>query len=545
MTKKTFRALLVFLMVICLVLPHVVIAQETSSGADKSLEYLAGVVSMVKDRYNYEVTEQHLIEGAVKGLIGNDGFEVYKDQEKNMALLGSVMQMLREENGGRVSEQQLIEGALKGIFDSMDDYTVYFTMEEAQSFLSSTSGNYEGIGVLIEKIGDYVVITKVFNTSPAQKAGILPGDKIAEVDGKNVVGASPEEVGSLVKGKSGSKVNIGVIRDGMEAIRYFEMSRAAVKVNPVEYEIRNGIGYIRIDMFNSNTNQFIKEALKEMDKRKIAKIVLDLRDNPGGYVDQAVEVARRFVPQGLITRLDFKSESERDVEYLSYLKNTKYKLVVLVNEMSASASEILAGAIQDKKSGVLVGTNTFGKGRVQSIIPIITPEASEKYKKRVGKTIVDAYRLYTKHGVFVRDEEVLGWCKITTGEYKTPNGRMIDGSGLEPDIKVDNYVPVNGIDVNNIRKLSAKSVLKLGSESVDVYNAEKILKISGYDVDTPDMKLDEKTYNAIMQFQKDSKIKVSGNLTTTTQVLLNRKLGNMLIKIDKQYAKAVEVLKRQ
>jgi len=160
--------------------------------------------------------------------------------------------------------------------------------------------------------------------------------------------------------------------------------------------------------------------LKQMDKNNIKKIILDLRDNPGGDVGQAVSIARKFVKKGLITKLDFKSESQKDEEYYSYLEELKYKLVVLVNENSASASEILAGAIQDTGSGILVGTTTFGKGKVQNLYPILTPEAVEKYRK----TFVNGYDLLEKHGIYPSDEEIIGWVKITTGEYYTPGGKI-------------------------------------------------------------------------------------------------------------------------
>lgn len=498
MRKKSIKILLILIVVICLLVPQLVFAQNeaASPSDDYSLDYLRSIMNMIKDKYKGEITDK-----------------------------------------------QLIEGALKGMFNTMDSYTVYFSLQEANSFLSDIQGTYEGIGVMISKVGDYIVVTKVFASSPAEKAGIYQGDKIATVDGKNIIGVSPDEAASLIKGESGTKVTLGIIKNGETDITTIEVYRGQIKVNPVTYEIRDDIGYIKLDIFNLNSDEFITQSLNEMDKKNIKKIILDLRNNPGGDVEQVVMIAKKFVPEGLITKLDFKSESTSDTEYYSDLKSIKYKLVVLVNKMSASASEILAGAIQDTGAGVLVGTKTFGKAKVQNLIPLLTPEAYKKYENQLGVKFVDAYELITKYGVTPSDDEIMGWSKITTGEYTTPKGRMIDNEGLTPDIYVDDPVLVNEIDINNIQKLTKTSKPSLNSEGVDVYNAEKILKVSGYDVDLPDNRLDCKTFNAIAKFQQDSGLFPYGVLDFTTQEALNNKLNGLIPGIDKQYAKAVEVLK--
>ncbi|MCX7921157.1 MAG: S41 family peptidase [Clostridia bacterium] len=461
---------------------------------------------------------------------------------KDLDYLKSVMDMIKEKYKGEISDEKLIEGALKGMFDTMDPYTSFFTPKEADSFLNDMNGSYEGIGVMVELDGDYIVVTKVFASSPAEKAGIFVNDKIVEVNGKSVVGRSLEETVSLIKGPSGTKVTLGVIRKDVKGIKSIEVYRGQIKLNPVSYEIRNGIGYIKIDTFNANTSEYVTQALSDMDKNNIKKIVLDLRNNPGGLVDQAVAVARNFVPKGLITKLDFKSESIKDEEYYSDLEKPKYKLVVLVNENSASASEILSGAIQDTKVGQLVGTKTFGKAKVQNFVPILTPEAFKKYEEKLGVKVVDGFELMQKHEITPSDDEIVGWSKITTGQYTTPKGRMIDQVGIEPDIYVDNYALVKEIDVNNVQKLTMTSKPKLNSEGVDVYNAEKILLLSGYDVGTPDMKLEAKTFKAIAAFQKANKLHSYGVLDYSTQQALNNKLSKLILDIDKQYSKAVTLL---
>jgi carboxyl-terminal processing protease len=456
--------------------------------------------------------------------------------------LKSVMDMIKDRHKGDVTDQQLIEGALKGMFDTMDQYTTYFTNDEADMFLNNIDGTYEGIGIMMEKRDDYIIIAKVFSASPAEKSGLMIGDKITAVNGKSMVGAVLNEASSLIKGEADTTVILSIIREGENAVRNVEVVRGEIKINPVTYYIREGIGYIKLDLFNANTSECINEALDEMDSNNVSKIILDLRNNPGGSVDEAVKLARNFVPEGLITTLDFKSESLTDREYISYLHNPKYEIAVLVNEMSASASEIVAGAIQDTKAGVIIGTQTFGKAKVQSLIPLLTPDAYTKYEKHLGVKVVDAYDLINKYRIMPKKSEVIGWTKMTTGVYTTPKGRMIDGTGITPDIIVKGATVVEGIDVNSIDKLTVTWKPDVGSEGVDIYNAEKILRVLGYSVDVPDSRLDEKTYNAISKFRTDNGLYPGGVLDFTTQKTLNDKLDAVILKIDKQYSEALDVL---
>lgn len=462
--------------------------------------------------------------------------------DANLDYLKSVMDMIKEKYKGEITDKKLIEGAIKGMFGTMDPYTVFFDPDEANSFLTEIEGSYEGVGIMIEKTSDYVMVLKVFSGSPAETSGILPGDKIAEVEGKNMAGASTEEISKLIKGKSGTSVKLGIVRSGENNMIVLDVKRAAIVINPVTYRTIGDTGYIKIDMFNANTYDCLKKALDEMDGKGIKKIVLDLRDNPGGEAGQAVSVAGEFVPEGLVTKLTFSPGVSQDMEYYSHLKTKKYQLAVLVNKMSASASEILAGAIQDTGAGKLIGTKTFGKAKVQNLFPILSPEAYKKYEDRLGVKIASANDLY-KYGITPSDSEIIGWTKITTGMYTTPKGRMIDGQGLTPDIAADDPAPLNGINVNSIQMLPRKAKPSLNGSGVDVFNGEKILKALGYDIGTPDTRLDERTFKAIEKFQRDSGLYPYGVLDFTTQQKLNDRLESLLEENDKQYAKALEVLK--
>jgi carboxyl-terminal processing protease len=302
------------------------------------------------------------------------------------------------------------------------------------------------------------------------------------------------------------------------------------------------IGYIKLDIFNSNSSISIAKTLIKMDDAKIEKLILDLRDNPGGEVSQVVKIAENFVPQGLITKLDFKSEAIKDEEYYSKNKKPKYKLVVLVNESSASASEILAGAIQDTGSGVLVGTKTYGKGKVQNLYPVLSLEAYKKYEQRFGTRIIDGYDLINNYDVSPSDDEIIGWTKITTGEYYTPKGRMIDGTGLQPDYYIENNYVENQVDIRSIETLSKQLKPTIGDKSIDVLNAEKILKFLGYNIEKPDMLFDSESAAAVCEFQKDKGFYSYGVLDFTTQQALNEEFQNNLLGYDKQMAKAIELL---
>lgn len=462
--------------------------------------------------------------------------------ESDLEYLQSVMDMIREQYKGDLTDSQLVEGAVGGMLNSLDDYTTYYTPKEADSFISSVTGVFGGIGISMEISDGYIFVSEVFHESPAENAGILQGDKIVAANGKSLIKATTDEAASIIRGEAGTVVKLGILRNGTSSVKYFNVTRKIIEVNPVTYEIRNGIGYIKLAMFNENANKFITKALNEIDRNKITKLVLDLRDNPGGEVSQAVAVAQKFVPKGLITKLDYKSAKYPDIEYNSYLDKPKYKLAVLVNGMSASASEIVSGAIQDTGVGKLVGTKTFGKAKFQGILSLLTPQAFLKYQQQYGINVVNGFDLEMFYGISPSKDEIAGYTKMTLGLYYTPKGRMIDGTGLTPDITAEDPKPVSDISINSIQKLTKTTKPGLNSQGTDVFNAEKLLKVIGYDIGNPDTTFDTKTVNALKAYQKKSGLSVSGILDYTTQNTLNAALLKLIAKYDKQYNAAVQVL---
>ncbi len=456
--------------------------------------------------------------------------------------LDSIMDMAKERYYKDISEKELLKGALKGIFETMDDYTTFFTLDEATAFLDTMEGNYQGIGVEITQVPEGVQVTRVFVNSPAEGAGIIADDRIVRVNGKDIAGITPTDAAALIKGEAGTYVELGILRGSSKEILNFRVERGTVNISPVTWRVDGDVMYIRLDTFSGNSARFFEQALKEMDKRGLWKLVLDLRGNPGGEVFQAVSIARLLVRKGIITTLDFKSEKQTDIVYESYLTKTKYLPAILVNENSASASEILASAIQDSGDGFLIGTKTFGKGVVQNVFPVLSPEAYERYKKEYGQSIVDGYDWINQHGINVMESDLIGWTKITTGHYLTRAGNMIDGTGLTPDFPVENPKLDYSIDVQAIKPLQSSETIEMNGVGNDVFNAEKILVLKGFAVDTPDNKLDEKTCEMLRQYQKEKGIQSTGILDAATQKALNGELDALRLTVDRQYAKARELL---
>ena len=217
--------------------------------------------------------------------------------------------------------------------------------------------------------------------------------------------------------------------------------------------------------------------------------------------------------------------------------------MVLVNDMTASASEVLAGAIQDRGAGLLVGTKTFGKGKVQNLYPILTPEAVDRYKEGNGIIYIDGFEILNDYGIYLPDKDIVGWVKMTTGEYYTPKGRKVHGNGLIPDVYIENQAFVLGdISLRDIKKLKMQVKPSLNFAGEEVLSAESILLFAGYDVDWPDKFMDEKTVQAVARFQKEHGLYPYGVLDFATQKELNKKLEELMASKDRQYLKAIELL---
>lgn len=314
-----------------------------------------------------------------------------------------TMKLLKRNYNGEVDNHQLFDGALKGMVESVGDpYTVYLNKKDFQQLSEMTVGSFGGIGIVFGKRGNDYVVISALEDNPGAKAGIKSGDIITAIDDKPTRDMNMEQVANKIRGKYGTTVTLE-LKDKEGKLRKVNVVRAEIKNQSVAGQMlaNTKIGYIRIAIFNENTGDDFAKKYAELEKQGMQALVLDLRENPGGILDAGVDVARMLVPKGPIVSVIDKNGNK--FEETSSLEKVKYPLAVLVDHGSASASEIVAGAIKDTKSGKLFGVKTFGKGSVQSV-----------------------YRLDNNTAV-----------KITVAKYYTPSGVSIHNVGIEPDVKVE------------------------------------------------------------------------------------------------------------
>lgn len=316
-----------------------------------------------------------------------------------------VKELLEKSFYQEVDTDTLLEGAVAGMADSLQDpYTVYFTKEQMQLFNEKSKGSYVGIGVVVTMGQDgLLTVVEPFENSPADRAGIKKGDKIIEVDGEDVTGIRDSDlIVSMIKGEENTKVKITVYRSSEDAPIEFEIIRQRIKTINITSEVLPGnIGYIMLKMFDEEAGKDFNRLLDELLGKGVRGLIIDVRDNPGGSYDAVVNIVDRIVPEGLIVYTEDRNGKRK--EERSKPDELNIPVVVLTNGNSASASEILAGALKDHKKATIIGTKTFGKGLVQG-----------------------AYTLEDGSGI-----------KVTISRYFTPSGQCIHDVGIEPDITVE------------------------------------------------------------------------------------------------------------
>lgn len=330
----------------------------------------------------------------------------YVDSGSMVKTLQSFKAMLEEKYIGEINDEKLLEGAIKGYIEGLDDpYTEYLTKEEMEEFTEQTNAEYVGIGVYIsnDRSNNTLLIVGVMKNSPALEAGMQPGDIIEKIEGIAYSGEQISEATSILKGKEGTTVKVTVLRDGKEID--MDITRKKITVDHVASKmLDNQIAYIQIDSFDSGVEEAFKEQITQLKNDGAKSIIIDLRSNGGGIVDEATEIAELFVKKGetiLITK--GKNEEEKTTKSKKDPIITDMPVVVLVNEGTASASEILAAALKEQYGAKIVGKTTYGKGVIQTLY-----------------TLTDGSGL-----------------KITTDEYFTPNHNKIHKVGIKPDIEVD------------------------------------------------------------------------------------------------------------
>lgn len=329
---------------------------------------------------------------------------------EQLELFNKVLHLVETQYYRPVSTEKLIEGALKGMMETLDPHSAFLNKDYFEKMQNDTAGEFGGLGLEVtQKDGAIYIVTPIDDT-PAFRAGIKSKDRIVEINHEPIVGMTLDQVIEKMRGKVGEKIILGIVREGEEGVKQFTLKRELIKVKPVKFELlQNSVAYVRLTQFQKRSAESIEEALKKMKSQvkngTLDGIILDLRSNPGGLLDQAVDVSSLFLNEGIVVTTEARDPQNKDIRYVkkSGYKDLTTPMVVLINGASASASEIVAGALQDYGRAVIMGSLSFGKGSVQTVAQI---------DKQTG-------------------------VKLTIAQYMTPKNRKIQAIGITPDIVIE------------------------------------------------------------------------------------------------------------
>ena len=418
------------------------------------------------------------------GLISISSFAFvsgYFEVSKNLDIFTSLF---REVNIYYVDETkpgEMIEKAIDSMLKDLDPYTTYIPESEIEDFRFQTTGQYGGIGSTIRKREDYVIISEPYKGFPADKAGLKAGDRLIEIDGKSVKGKSTQDVSSVLKGQPGVEVNLLIERPGTEGYINKTFTREEVKVKSIPYKgmVADGIGYVRLRSFTRNCSNEVKEAIMELkDENELKGLVLDLRSNPGGLLNESVNLCNLFIDKGqeVVSTKGKIKDWEKSYKTSKDPLDRDLPLVVLINQSSASASEIVSGTMQDLDRGVVIGKKSFGKGLVQQTRKL-------SYNSQVKVTVA---KYYTPSGRCIQaldyahrneDGSVGKVPDSLKTAFQTKNGRLVyDGGGVDPDISVDKapYAEILGSLVSKQLIFDYATQFVLDNDTIGAPGAYKI-----------------------------------------------------------------------
>ncbi len=356
--------------------------------------------------------------------------EIAKRQEtyKSLEAFSNVLTMLQQHYVDDINANEVITGAINGMLTSLDPHSSYLRPEDFKELQQETKGSFSGIGIEITVRDNILTVVSPIEGTPAYKQGIQAGDQIVRIENNSTKNMTLMDAVKQLRGKKGTKVNITIHRKSVQGLQEISIVRDNIPVHSVKsLELEPGFSMIRISNFQANTTKDFKKALQKAQKNQPVKgLILDLRDNPGGLLDQAIKISDVFLNQGIIVSTRGRNPQQDTI--FSAHKNSDiydFPIIVLVNEGSASASEIVAGALQDHRRAIILGTETFGKGSVQTIIPM--PEGAG--------------------------------LRLTTAKYYTPSGDSIQATGIKPDVTVEFIAPAEKKKPeNNIHSLREKDL---------------------------------------------------------------------------------------
>ena len=427
-------------------------------------------------------------------------------QEEFLSKLGRISEVVDQYYFNEYDWEEIYEQLYRDLIHALGDpYSDYLSPRDIEDLYIRSGRSYGGIGVEVSMNNGRVTVVTPMEGSPGQKAGLLPGDAIVEVDGESVEGLTLSETVDLIRGEPDSEVVLGIYREGRRDIIRVPIVRGVITTTSVNHKfIEKDLGYIRLSRFTEGSDRDFENALNDLKSKGLKSLILDLRGNPGGYLDVVVNIANLLVPKGEVVYMENK-HGERTRTYVSELEDRDFDVVVLIDEYSASASEILAGALKDSDSATLIGKTTFGKGSVQTLFDLNDGSA----------------------------------VKLTFQKYFTPSGVVIDGVGVSPHLAVDQPALVN------FSNLAYKGKLEVGSTGLDVVILNKILYYLGYGEDLEDSLFTEETKQTVISFQRANGLTVTGEVDMKTADKLNERFSALQKENDVQLKKAIEIIKNK
>ena len=377
-------------------------------------------------------------------------FALDKIKEENEDLIQSVIKLVQEEYIDETVEDEIVESAINGMLQSLDPHSVYLNQKNFKELTNDTKGEFGGLGIEVTMEKGLVKVISPIDGTPAEKAGIIEGDLITHINKDPILGKSLSDAVSLMRGKPNTEIQITIARQGLQKGFDLKLVREIIKVPGVLVNIKgdnSDIGYIRVSSFNEKTSdELYKEIIKfEFDpNNQIKSYILDLRRNPGGLLSQAIQVTNFFLDEGNIVSTKRPRFDKTINEYKAKKGDLIFgkPLLVIVNGGSASASEIVAGALQDNKRAIILGTKTFGKGSVQTLFPI------------------------EKNNLFLPND-LYGAVKLTTAEYFTPSGRSIQAKGIEPDIMINQNFKNENYDSLTVGETKLNKYIKNENNNIE------------------------------------------------------------------------------